>query len=315
MNNLKIDICIPTCKPDDKLLQLIEMLAIQSISVNKVILYNTGENDFSLWKEAYIPDLADKYPSIEVHHILPSEFDHGRSRNQMRGYCDADTDIIVYMTQDAVPADDNMLSALIEPLKRGYADISYARQIPAGNSDIAECFTRTFNYPDESCIKSKDDLDRMGIKTYFCSNVCAAYKRQTFEIYGEFVTKTVFNEDMIYAAKVIDNGGKVAYVADARVIHSHHYTDMQQFRRNFDLAVSQTEHPEAFAKVSSESEGVRYVKAAYVYFKNEKKGIMIVPFVITCIFKYIGFWLGHRYDKLSEVFIMKCTMNQNYWRT
>jgi rhamnosyltransferase len=203
----------------------------------------------------------------------------------------------------------------VKPLMESAADISYARQIPAPDSDVAECFTRAFNYPDKTSIKSKEDLGALGIKTYFCSNVCAAYKRQTFEKYGEFVAKTIFNEDMIFAAKVIDNGGSVAYAADAQVIHAHHYTNMQQFKRNFDLAVSQAEHPEVFAKVSSESEGVRYVEAAYVYFKSVHKGIKIIPFVITCGYKYIGFWLGHRYQRFSEAFIMKCTMNQNYWRT
>lgn len=315
MNNLKIDVCIPVFKPDDKLRRLLEMLYKQSIPVNKIILYNTGEEDFFAWVKTYVPDFKEKYPDIVVHHISPAEFDHGRSRNQARGYCDADTDVIVYMTQDAIPADDEMLSALVKPLTEQQADISYARQLPAIDSDVAECFTRVFNYPEEACVKGKEDLDRLGIKTYFCSNVCAAYKRQTFETYGEFVQKTIFNEDMIFAAKVIDNGGYIAYAADARVIHSHHYTNMKQLRRNFDLAVSQAEHPEVFAKVSSESEGIRYVKAAYVYFRSVHKSISIIPFVITCCFKYIGFWLGSRYQKFSQAFIMKCTMNHNYWRT
>ena len=152
---MKIDICIPVYKPDDKLRQLIEMLFQQSVSVNKIILYNTGEENFLSWIKTYAPDFSEKYQNIEVHHITRLEFDHGRSRNQARCYCDADTDIIVYMTQDAVPANQEMLSALVKPLMESAADISYARQIPAPDSDVAECFTRAFNYPDKTSIKSK----------------------------------------------------------------------------------------------------------------------------------------------------------------
>ena len=56
---------------------------------------------------------------------------------------------------------------------------------------------------------------------------------------------------------MINAGYKVAYVAEARVIHSHNYTGMQQFHRNFDMAVSQAEHPEVFEGIKSESEGIK----------------------------------------------------------
>ena len=75
-----------------------------------------------------------------------------------------------------------------------------------------------------------------------------------------FTGRTIFNEDMIYAAGAIQAGYGVAYVPEARVIHSHNLSPMQQFRRNFDMAVSQAEHPEIFAEIRSESEGIRLVK-------------------------------------------------------
>lgn len=69
----------------------------------------------------------------------------------------------------------------------------------------------------------------MGIKTYFCSDVCAAYNRKKYIENGGFVKKAIFNEDMLYAAKVIQNGESIYYNAEARVIHSHNYNFMQQF--------------------------------------------------------------------------------------
>lgn len=48
---------------------------------------------------------------------------------------------------------------------------------------------------------------------------------------------------MILAGRMVQAGYKVAYAAEARVIHSHNYSGLQQFHRNFDLAVSQADNP------------------------------------------------------------------------
>ena len=60
----------------------------------------------------------------------------------------------------------------------------------------------------------------------------------------------------------------IAYVADAKVIHSHNYNCTQQFKRNFDLAVSQADHPEVFGGIRSESEGIRLVKQTAIICQN-----------------------------------------------
>lgn len=62
-------------------------------------------------------------------------------------------------------------------------------------------------------MKSSADLERLGIKTYFCSNVCAAYCREIYCELGGFESGTIFNEDMIYAAKLIKSGYSIAYCA------------------------------------------------------------------------------------------------------
>ena len=104
---------------------------------------------------------------------------------------------------------------------------------------LLSAIQREFNYPKTSRLKSKEDLSKLGIKTYFCSNVCAAYQKDVYERLGGFVRKTIFNEDMILAGRMIQAGWKIYYAADAKVIHSHNYNCRQQFHRNFDLAVSQ----------------------------------------------------------------------------
>lgn len=99
------------------------------------------------------------------------------------------------------------------PLGEELVGVSYARQLPASDCDFIERYTRRFNYPEESRIKGKEDIPELGIKTFFCSNVCAAYRRDVYEALGGFSRRTIFNEDMILAGRMVQAGYKVAYAA------------------------------------------------------------------------------------------------------
>ena len=181
------------------------------------------------------------------------------------------------------------------------------------HNGIIENYQRQFNYPVEAYVKSRRDLERLGIKTYFCSNVCCAYRREIYDKLGGFKYPAIFNEDMVYAASVIKNGYKIAYVADACVYHSHNYTAKQQFMRNFDLGVSQANHPEVFSEVPSEGEGIRSVKATISYLKAEKQGKLIPKLIWHSGCKYMGYFLGKHYKRLPEKCIQAFTMNKEYW--
>ena len=217
------------------------------------------------------------------------------------------------MTQDALPADRKLIEKLTAPLMGDIA-VSYARQLPRKNCRAIERFTRRFNYPEESLLKGKENLQVLGIKTYFCSDVCAAYRREIYEKLGGFVEKAIFNEDMLFAAKAVEAGYKIMYAAEARVLHSHNYSISQQFRRNFDLGVSQAEHPEVFKKVPSEKEGGRMVKETTEYLFTTGKVFLIPYFYLQCMGKYAGYFLGKHYKMLPEKTIKKCTANEAYWQ-
>ena len=240
------------------------------------------------------------------------EFDHGKTRN--KGASKSDADVFVFMTQDAIPKDEMLIEKLTAPLADSKIACSYARQLPAADATVTERLTRDFNYPAKAFIKTKKDLEKLGIKTYFCSNVCCAYNAGIFREMKGFVNRTIFNEDMIYAAKAIENGYGIAYAADACVVHSHNYSGKQQFHRNFDLGVSQAEHPEIFEGISSESEGIRMVKDTIAKLKAAGAAREIPAYVYTTGCKYIGYRLGKMYKKLPNWLIMKCTMSPLYFR-
>lgn len=313
MENIKYsaDVIIPVYKPDGRLEELLSRLDRQTYPLNKIIIMNTEE---AFWK----PELENQYPKLSVHHLPKAEFDHGGTRSQGASYSSAD--ILIFMTQDALPENDRLVEELIKPFRPGFTKeqervaVVYARQLPEDNCGIVEKYTRSFNYPKDSRIKTAADLDTLGIKTFFASNVCAAYKKEYFDKMGGFIRHTIFNEDMIFAGKAVREGYAICYQADARVIHSHNYTCMQQFRRNFDLAVSQTDNPDVFEGIRSESEGIRLVKKTARYLLTIKRPWLIIDLVIKSGFKFLGYKMGRMYRKLPKRAVLFSTMNKEYWK-
>ena len=131
---------------------------------------------------------------------------------------------------------------------------------------------------------------------------------------GGFVKHTIFNEDMLFAYKVIQAGKKIAYAADALVVHSHNYSAKEQLKRNFDLGVSQADHPEVFANVPSESEGMKLVKKTTEHLVKEHFLGQIPVLYIHSACKFLGYRLGKSYRKLPRKMILKLTSNKDYWR-
>lgn len=306
---MKVDAIIPVYKPDRSFFQLIEKLETQTLPVRRIIVMNTEEKYFE--QLIYGTKFLEQHQQVAVSHLSKKEFDHGRTR--AGGVSRSDADVFVMMTQDAMPADDRLIEELTTALEAEGVAAAYARQLPAADAGPVETYMREYNYPPVSCVKSLEDLPELGIKTYFCSNVCCAYRREIYEKLGGFIRHTIFNEDMLFAAKAIQAGYRVAYAAKAQVIHSHNYTCGQYFHRNFDLGVSQADHPEVFRGVPSEGEGIRSVKGAAAYLRQQKQRRKIPCLFVQSGCKYVGYWLGKHYRKLPRKLVLKCTNNREYW--
>ena len=306
-----ITVLIPTWRPDRKLNEILRRLSLQTLKPDRVLILNTvdGEEDDQLlgavdaWRHAF--------RVLSVFHVDRKDFDHGGTRRL--GMTFADTPFVLCMTQDALPRDRHLTARLAEAFEDPLVAVSYARQLPVKGSTEAERFTRAFNYPDRSETKSMEDLDRLGIKTFFCSDVCAMWRRDTCLELGGFEQKTIFNEDMILAGKMIRAGYRVAYRADAQVWHSHSYTALQQLKRNFDLGVSQAQHPEVFSMASSTGEGIRLVRETAAHLARTGHAAQIPKLAVDSGCKYLGYSLGRRYASLPKALILKLTSNTAYW--
>lgn len=297
MKNSNVDVAILTYKPDDRFLRLIFMLKKQSIQPQKIIVINTEEKAFSLPDDHKEGDFG-----FEVHHISESEFDHGGSRNYAAGF--SDSEFLIFMTQDAVPENERLIEELLKPMEDKEVAVSYARQLPDKNAGEIEKYNRSFNYPGEDRKKTLKDIPELGIKTIFCSDVCACYRRSVFEELGGFVF-TDFNEDMIFAYGAVRAGHAIYYAAGAKVIHSHEYTALQQFKRNMALGASQGAHPEVFKEFKSEGEGKKLVRGCTSHLLKVHKPWLIPVFYIHCAARYAGFLTG---KYLNFLFSKKTTL-------
>lgn len=314
MEKPTVDIIIPVYKPDHTLCLLLQKLQEQTFVVHQIILANTEEG---LWEE-YIQTesvrrcLKELSVPLKIFHVSKEDFDHGGTRNQAAGKSQAP--YFICMTQDALPQDKFLVERLLAPFREQDVAAVYARQQAREDCSPIEAYTRSFNYPDRDRIKSKEDIPALGIKTFFCSNVCAAYRRDIFRELGGFPAHTIFNEDMIYAGHAVLAGYRIGYAAEAVVLHSHNYSAQQQYRRNFDLAVSQVQHPEVFRDIPSESEGIRMVKNTARHLVKIKRPWLLVPLIWQSGWKYLGYRAGRKYQSMSRKAILKRTMNPAYWR-
>lgn len=305
-----VDVIIPVYRPErDKLTKLIDWLNKQTVKPEHVFFMQTLVDKT---EDDEVLQMLKKAENAVVIPIEKKDFDHGGTRN--KGASMSEAEYMLFMTQDAVPVDAYLIEKLVDAMKKEEVATAYGRQLPDDKVGVIEHYTREFNYPAKSYVKSKKDLEVMGIKTYFCSNVCAMYRRDVYEKMGGFVLHTIFNEDMIMASKVIQAGYKIAYVAEAKVVHAHKYTYRQQFTRNFDLAVSQRQYHEIFDSVKSESEGMRLVKNTMKFLFSHGKWYLVPDLILQSGFKFLGYRFGKKYDKLPMWLVKKCSMNPSYWR-
>lgn len=303
-----LDLIIPTYLPDQKLDLLLERIRKQSVQPDRILLLNTIVPGHEDCVDSYV----DKY-KVEIHPIDKSSFDHGGTRDY--GASLSDAEFIMFMTQDAVPVDSHLITSMMQTFEDENVSLCYARQIAGKHGDVLEQYTREFNYPDKDIVKSKEDLETMGIKAFFCSDVCAIYRKSVYDALGGFVKKTIFAEDAIMGYHMIMAGNKISYAKHAKVVHSHNYNYIQQFQRNFDVGVAHRQYDEIFGSVQSVPEGVKLVIETAKQMVRDKKYLKLVDLILASGFKFLGYKLGKQYHRLPKSLVLKLTSNRHYFNS
>ena len=185
MNNdqTSVDVVIPSYRPDEKFSRLVKKLREQEYPIGTIFVINTKAGRF--------PKEVEQMEKVKVSHIERREFDHGATRDM--GMQMSKAEIVVFMTQDAVPADEYVIGNLVKVLEEDeMTGAAYARQLAASDCNYIEKYTRKFNYPENSRIKSKEDLQEI-MNNFFCENLAdnttnPAYDQDLHDVVNDRVT-------------------------------------------------------------------------------------------------------------------------------
>ncbi len=305
VNRLRLSILIPTLNAGESWMAVLEGVKNQSIFIPKKIIIDSGSTDATV-------EIALDY-GFEVKRISKDDFNHGRVRQQLVDLSD-NTDICIFLTQDAILATNDSIKNLVEAFNDPDVGLAYGRQLPHKNATILETHARLFNYPEHSFVRSYRDKYHLGFKVFFCSNSFAAYRKSALKVAGGFPSHSIMGEDALVSAKMLMERFKIAYVADAAVYHSHSYSTIAEFKRYFDTRVFHEQNSwliEDFGKPTGE--GVRFLRSEIKYvIRHDLKSIF--KSITSLGAKWLGYKSGKYYNRLPYPMLLKLSMHKHYWK-
>lgn len=246
--------------------------------------------------------------------IVPRlEFNHGKTREYARKKIN--TDVVVFMTPDALLVNSASLRFLVEPILSGGSSVSYSRQLPYIGSSFYESFPRINNYPEGNEIQYRgiSDISSFGAFTFFCSNSCAAYNNKDLDLIGGF-RNLLTNEDYVATYDLLSFGKRIAYVPYSLVYHSHRYTLRSEFSRAFDAGYIRGQMPQLErSSGASEGAGVRYAIKFLAATLNYK--VVCIPYsLLLLVVRFLGFRIGKLGVYFPRYVNARLSSQEYYWR-
>lgn len=300
---MTVGIAILTLNALGDLPRLLPMVMSETTPKRVVIFDSSSIDGTTEWVEAQ--------SDVELECIRREDFNHGATREYARRFLG--TDIVVFLTQDVLP-EPGWLESLISPLLQGDAVVAYARQLPHHGADVFESLPREFNYPPMSQRRTLDDSAKLGVYTFFCSDSCSAYLNIALDRIGGFPA-ILTNEDYFAVAKLLQNGGAIAYVAEAWVYHSHRYTLKQEFERYFDTGYVRAEHGWVNLIVGhAEKRGSEL--ATVLLRRLLLTSPWLIPYALLQLgAKWVGYRLGYFAYRGSRQWCRRFSSQKYYWNS
>ncbi|MCW5912285.1 MAG: glycosyltransferase family 2 protein [Cyclobacteriaceae bacterium] len=299
-----VSVVVLTYNGLDHVKKLLPTLAKQTIQADLIVIDSSSSDGTC----EYLDSQNIPYTSIQK-----EQFDHGGTRNL--GLSLAQNELVVFLTQDVILDNNDSVEFLIKPLQLADVAMSFGRQLPKQGASVLSEFARLNNYPEKSFIKSLSSVKELGIKTPWISNSFAAYKKSILNSIGGFPSNLIMCEDVFVGAKAILKGYKIAYVAEAKVFHSHNYSIVEEFTRYFDIGYfynSEYWILENFSK--AEAEGLKFIRNEIKYLNTKKKWLLLPEFLIRTTVKYVGYNLGKYSKFLPDRLKPIISMHSYYWK-
>jgi len=181
--------------------RLLQGISEQTVRDVEIVVVDSGSTDGTT-------DIVALSPARQIS-IQPDEFSFGRALN--RGCAHARGEILVFASAHVYPVYRDWLERLIAPLNDPQVALAYGRQRGDERSKFAEKQLFAQWFPQRSDLRQSHP---------FCNNANAAIRRDLWQRlpYAEELTGL---EDLHWAERAMSLGHRIAYVAEAEVVHVH----------------------------------------------------------------------------------------------
>jgi len=197
----------------------------------EVIVIDSGSTDNTL-------EVVSKFP-VKLIEIRPEAFGHGKTRNL--GGRSAQGKYLVYLTQDASPADKDWLEKLIINFDDEKVAGAYSRWIPKADCNPMELRRISGSFSPVKEVRTLDGIDKADYTGHFrrfthFSDVSSALRKEIWEKIP-FNDKSAFAEDQEWAKDVLEAGYTIIYEAKSKVYHSHNDSLKVYFQRVLEFSI------------------------------------------------------------------------------
>jgi rhamnosyltransferase len=223
-----ISVLIPVKDGGADLIRCLQAIAAQKIGDEvEVVVVDSESSDGSAERAREL--------GATVHEIPATEFVHGATRNLAARLSNGD--VLVFTTQDAVPATDHWLARLVAALDGDGVVGAYGRQLPHEDATPPEQFFLDFMYGPTPRTQRLGGIAELSFEQTLFSNVNSAIPRRVWEA-NPFRDDVTMSEDQEWSRRMLLAGHTIVYEPEAAVRHSHTYTLRGAFRRFYDSGAS-----------------------------------------------------------------------------
>jgi rhamnosyltransferase len=223
-----ISVLIPVKDGGADLIRCLQAIAAQKIGDEvEVVVVDSESSDGSAERAREL--------GATVHEIPATEFVHGATRNLAARLSNGD--VLVFTTQDAVPATDHWLARLVAALDGVGVVGAYGRQLPHEDATPPEQFFLDFMYGPTPRTQRLGGIAELSFEQTLFSNVNSAIPRRVWEA-NPFRDDVTMSEDQEWSRRMLLAGHTIVYEPEAAVRHSHTYTLRGAFRRFYDSGAS-----------------------------------------------------------------------------
>lgn len=299
---MRIAVLLPVLRPGQAVPSLIRALQAQSRPPDEIWVAETGP---SAGFADLVSTLGGRYVGV-----ADTEFDHAGTRTLLARRAKAD--LLVLMSQDVELVQTDSLELLLAPLDQGIA-AAYGRQLPGRSNHPFSSFKRSFLYPEISREWSLADRDRDGFDALAFSNAFSAYRSDMLADLGWFGERRLMCEDVSTAAALLLRGHRLAYVAEATVVHPQDHTLGVELRRYFDIGAVHAMDSNITSEFGTPRvKGLRFTRAGLADLWRTHPA-RIPEFLVWCALKWVAYALGRRSPRLPRAVCARLSGLPDWW--